>query len=91
MNRVGRKSAVRGGYSYGIIDQLRYSYTGTGNQLRNVVDQAGASAAPNDFEDVTPASGDDYAYDYNGNMTRDANKGLIVGWSSKNGQCTKIC
>ncbi|MEM6734426.1 MAG: RHS repeat-associated core domain-containing protein, partial [Bacteroidota bacterium] len=52
-----------------IIDDLSYTYEG--NQLRQVSDSAGTAG----FKDGNNA-GDDYAYDANGNMTRDLNKGI---------------
>ncbi|OGX91457.1 hypothetical protein BEN49_19660 [Hymenobacter coccineus] len=82
MNRVGRRTISAGGLPiYGPIDQLRYNYgSAGGNQLRSVVDQAGRSDAPNDFEDVT-SSGEEYTYDANGNMASDANKSLSVSYN----------
>jgi len=82
MNRVGRRSAVSvNQFVYGPIDQLRYSYGNTGsNQLRSVTDQAGYSAATNDFEDIAN-TGDEYIYDDNGNLTVDLNKGLNITYN----------
>ncbi|SET97010.1 DUF6443 domain-containing protein [Hymenobacter actinosclerus] len=81
MNRVGHKSTVSNQAIYGPIDQLHYSYgTAGGNQLRSVVDKAGHSSAPNDFED-TASSGDEYSYDWNANMTQDSNKGITVDYN----------
>ncbi len=51
------------------IDVLDYTYT-TGNQLRSVSDQ---SASDLGFTDGNP-TGDDYAYDWNGNLSEDKNK-----------------
>ena len=62
-----------------IIDELDYTYDhGKRNQLMKVADSTNNPAG---FKDVAAAfGGDDYAYDDNGNMTRDANKsiGLIT-------------
>ncbi|MBL7734381.1 MAG: hypothetical protein JNL51_02895, partial [Chitinophagaceae bacterium] len=64
-----------------LIDNLSYTYIGasigiTSNRLAKVVD---AAANPNstlgDFVDGAN-SGDDYAYDGNGNLTLDKNKGI---------------
>ncbi|SFC35964.1 RHS repeat-associated core domain-containing protein [Flagellimonas taeanensis] len=55
-----------------IIDQLTYDYgTSNGNQLLSVSD-SGTSAG---FVDGN-TSGNDYAYDNNGNMTQDLNKSI---------------
>lgn len=54
-----------------VLDQLTYNYGTGGNQLRSVSD-AGTSAG---FVDGN-TSGDDYAYDSNGNMIKDLNKGI---------------
>jgi RHS repeat-associated protein len=82
MDRVGRKATPSPSQAvFGLIDQLRYSYEG--NRLQSVTDQAGPSAAPNDFEDGNP-TGVDYSYDANGNMTADANKGLTITYNELN-------
>jgi len=59
------------------IDNLDYTYSTTKyNQLMKVAD---SSANPNGFKDVAVVFGaNDYAYDDNGNMTRDANKNIIL-------------
>ncbi|UOY08372.1 RHS repeat-associated core domain-containing protein [Muricauda sp. SCSIO 64092] len=71
------KSLERRGSS-NLIDQLTYNYgTANGNQLLSVSD-AGSSLG---FIDGN-TSGNDYAYDYNGNMTRDLNKGITnIGYN----------
>ncbi|MCD6201739.1 MAG: RHS repeat-associated core domain-containing protein [Bacteroidales bacterium] len=70
--------------SYGTIDALRYSYDG--NRLIAVDDNGEESEAGTDFSDrgskYDPQSGDndtlpEYRYDANGNMTEDANKGIV--------------
>jgi GH24 family phage-related lysozyme (muramidase) len=53
-----------------LIDDLTYDYTGWGNQLKFVSDAEDVEAG---FKDGN-ASGEDYTYDENGNMTSDANK-----------------
>ena len=51
------------------IDVLDYTYT-TGNQLRSVSDQTASELG---FTDGN-TSGDDYTYDWNGNLAEDKNK-----------------
>ncbi|NHN28161.1 type IV secretion protein Rhs [Flavobacterium jejuense] len=60
------------------IDNLSYTYhPEKKNQLMNVFD---AEPSPQGFKDdgdgITDPNGDDYAYDANGNMTSDQNKGI---------------
>ena len=78
MNRVGHRSTVSKQAVFGPIDQLKYSYNG--NQLKAVLDEAGHSDAPNDFEDLVQ-DWQDYSYDNNGNMTYDPYKGLRVTYN----------
>ena len=61
--------------AYGLIDNL--TYTLSGNQLNRVDDAATASAYNNGFEfkdGVKQAN--EYAYDANGNLTKDLNAGI---------------
>ena len=62
-----------------VIDQLSYTYKTGSNKLARVADQAASTAADHlgDFQDGTN-SGDDYAYDGNGNMTSDQNKKITA-------------
>lgn len=57
------------------LDQLSYMYKTGSNKLARVAGQAAGTVADHlgDFQDGTN-SGDDYAYDGNGNMTSDQNK-----------------
>jgi RHS repeat-associated protein len=59
------------------VDQLTYSYSPTGsNKLNAVADSASTTAAKlGDFINGTN-SGNDYAYDVNGNLSSDLNKGI---------------
>ncbi|MBN9297990.1 MAG: hypothetical protein J0I41_13335, partial [Filimonas sp.] len=59
------------------IDRLGYTYQGTTwtNKLAKVKDNSTVQAKLGDFKDGTN-TGDDYAYDGNGNMTSDANKNI---------------
>ena len=69
LNRVGRRAPDGTGVpAFGPIDQLTYSYVG--NKLLTVADAAGASEAPNDFEDNTQLT-NEYGYDKSGNLTVD--------------------
>lgn len=56
-----------------IIDDLRYGYRPKTNQLENVDDSSGYLEG---FSDGTVSSHDDYAYDVNGNLVSDKNKGI---------------
>ncbi|WP_114751143.1 RHS repeat domain-containing protein [Pleomorphovibrio marinus] len=55
------------------IDQLAYNYTG--NHLFSVTDNAPSAHKADGFLDGNP-SGDDYAYNANGFLTMDLNKGI---------------
>ena len=59
-----------------ILDQLTYNYMNSGksNQLQYVSDAKG-DLNQGDFSDLNTGT-DDYAYDANGNLTRDKNKGI---------------
>ena len=64
-----------GASTYGLIDNL--SYTLNGNQLNHVDDAVNASAYNGGFEfkDAVKQA-NEYAYDNNGNLTKDLNKGI---------------
>ena len=64
-----------GASTYGLIDNL--SYTLNGNQLNRVDDAVNASAYNGGFEfkDAVKQT-NEYAYDNNGNLTKDLNKGI---------------
>ena len=64
-----------GASTYGLIDNL--SYTLNGNQLNRVDDAVNASAYNGGFEfkDAVKQA-NEYAYDNNGNLTKDLNKGI---------------
>jgi len=55
-----------------IMDRLVYTYPGSSNQLSMVADNANNSSG---FNDVN-TTGDDYAYDVNGNLISDKNKNI---------------
>ncbi|WP_233164543.1 DUF6443 domain-containing protein [Pedobacter sp. ASV28] len=55
------------------IDDLAYRYVPGSNKLMDITD---FSANPSGFSDEGDSQTDDYEYDDNGNMSRDANKGI---------------
>jgi hypothetical protein len=59
------------------VDNLAYTYQNSGysNKLDNVTDNGGTTAKLGDFKDAHIGSGD-YAYDGNGNLTKDLNKAI---------------
>jgi RHS repeat-associated protein len=59
--------------TYGLVDNLTYSYIGTGNKLQKVDDAVTGNALANDFRDV---GGNDYTYSVDGKITKDGNKGI---------------
>ncbi|MDA9316698.1 DUF6443 domain-containing protein, partial [Polaribacter sp.] len=67
LERNGHTNAIA--TEFGQMDALSYSYD-TGNQLIAVTDESGSEQG---FSDGN-LTGDDYGYDVNGNMVKDANK-----------------
>src|SRR4051812_6275645 len=55
-----------------VIDNLVYTYPGNSNRLSMVADNANNSSGFNDAN----TTGDDYAYDVNGNLISDKNKNI---------------
>ncbi|MDW7691154.1 DUF6443 domain-containing protein [Flammeovirgaceae bacterium SG7u.111] len=78
LNRKGLTQQVQEQKSYGYIDQLSYSYDG--NRLLGVTDGTSGNdhEVAGDFKDGN-TSGNDYAYDANGNLVKDLNKGIKDG------------
>ncbi len=74
MQRTGIKNNISA------IDNLTYSYGSTTNKLSSVTN---SSSVPVGFNDGNK-TGDDYAYDNNGNLTIDNNKGLTIGYNYLN-------
>ena len=71
LQRYGQLSAT----TYGLLDNL--TYTLTGNQLNRVDDAVSTVAYGTNTAFVNGASaGGEYAYDANGNLTKDLNKGI---------------
>jgi RHS repeat-associated protein len=66
-------------YGNGLIDNLTYTYNG--NQLTQVEDATGNSAGFSNGASIE----NEYTYDYNGNLTKDSNKGICnIAWNSLN-------
>ena len=72
LQRYGQTVAA----TYGMIDNLTFTFDG--NRLSRVDDSATASAYNNGFEFKDAAKqANEHAYDANGNLTKDLNKGII--------------
>lgn len=94
LQRYGKGNAG----SYGLIDDL--SYNVDGNQIRFITDKAGRLLYAGSF-DFKQISTDEYAYDANGGLVSDPNKGITsisydnLGYpksiSYKNGNGTNFC
>lgn len=86
MTRQGTVNGSADNPQKGLLDQLSYSYdrdgdgVSDGNRLLGVDDAAPPTAPPHDFEDngqkYAPGGAAEYAYDDNGNLTSDRNKGI---------------
>lgn len=62
---------------YGLMDKLHYDYSGSGgNQLMFVSDNQPTSPLEGGFKEIVEET-IDYAYDDNGNLTKDENKGIL--------------
>lgn len=59
------------------LDKLTYTYKANSNKLGTVTDASTVTTKLGDFKNGTN-SGDDYAYDANGNLTLDNNKGITA-------------
>jgi RHS repeat-associated protein len=72
--------------SSSVIDYLQYSYLQTGqwsNKLASVSDSSKSPTPLGDFKDGTN-TGNDYAYDGNGNLTVDSNKNMNIAYNILN-------
>jgi RHS repeat-associated protein len=77
MQRQGLTGILSGQKQYGPLDKLRYTYQG--NQLKAVDDEQVTPENKGDFEDNGSkfnSSSAEYAYDANGNLFSDQNKGI---------------
>jgi RHS repeat-associated protein len=64
-------------WSYGIIDNLTYTYHPATNKIKTITD----SGTTKGFKSGT---GGDYIYDVNGNMTTDPHKGMTITYNHLN-------
>ena len=70
-----KRNGLQDGGTYGLVDNLTYSYNG--NQLMRVSDSVEDPSYVGAFNFKDGANtGSEYAYDANGNMTADKNKGI---------------
>ena len=76
LKRQGHRNATF--TSFGVMDDLTYTYQPTSNKLVKVADAASIDQFGFKDDAVNTASdtADDYTYDTNGNMISDANKGI---------------
>lgn len=68
-----KRHGLNGATNYDLIDDLVYKYAPYSNQLKGVTDNGSTEG----FNNGTTGTNDDYAYDLNGNMTEDLNKGIV--------------
>ena len=84
LERYGLTGISGNNKTYGAIDRLTYHYTAN-NQLKAVNDAIASTGIAYDFRDGqnndVKGTGGEYEYDYNGNMTRDRNKGIVVRYN----------
>jgi RHS repeat-associated protein len=62
-----------GANTFGLVDNLTYSYLSNGNKLQKVDDAVSGNIGANDFRDI---SGNDYAFSVDGKLTKDGNKSI---------------
>ncbi|ASZ13081.1 RHS repeat-associated core domain-containing protein [Chitinophaga pendula] len=70
-----------------LIDDLKYTYQNNNmsNRLQGVVDEIdNKNSTLGDFKEIEGKGNDDYTYDDNGSMIRDANKGIALNAISYN-------
>ena len=72
-------------WQIGQIDQLTYSYEANSNRLRDVDDTASGTSGLEGYKPyTTTATGADYTYDLNGNLTYDPSKELTITYNYLN-------
>jgi RHS repeat-associated protein len=59
--------------TFGLVDNLTYSYLNNGNKLLKIDDGISGNALANDFRDV---AGNDYTFSVDGKLTKDGNKSI---------------
>ncbi|MCA6418400.1 MAG: hypothetical protein IM603_04790, partial [Cytophagales bacterium] len=64
------------------VDNLTYTYANNLDRLTRVEDAVANNVGVGDFKNVNSANSAEYAYGSDGSLTRDDNKGIIVGTSS---------
>ena len=64
------RNGLKSNNSFGLIDNLAYTYNSNSNEIQKVDDTSNETAS---FTDV---SGNDYTYSLDGSLTSDANKGI---------------
>ncbi len=62
-----------GANTFGLVDNLTYSYLNNGNKLQKIDDGISGNTLANDFRDV---SGNDYTFSVDGKLTKDGNKSI---------------
>ena len=65
------RNGLKSNNSFGLIDNLAYTYNSNSNKIQAVTDNSNESAS---FTDATGAT--DYVYSLDGSLTSDANKGI---------------
>ena len=65
------RNGLKSNNSFGLIDNLAYTYQANSNKIQEVTDNSGETAS---FADATGAT--DYTYSLDGSLTSDANKGI---------------
>jgi RHS repeat-associated protein len=73
LQRWGKKDVS----TYGLMDDLGYTYTNTGNQVSRIDDVLAKNLLEEGFKEDVKMAGE-YTYDENGNMKEDKNKGISV-------------
>jgi RHS repeat-associated protein len=71
LQRWGKKNASQ----FGLMDDIRYTYTNTGNQVSRIDDVVPDELQGEGFKEAKEEA-DEYDYDDNGNMFLDKNKGI---------------
>ncbi|MCD4665528.1 MAG: RHS repeat-associated core domain-containing protein, partial [Bacteroidales bacterium] len=78
---LDREGQLGSSSDYDMIDELTYTYTGTGNQLKTVNDindGINGNHQNNGFSDNGSYQSEEYFYDDNGNMISDLNKDMTI-------------